>query len=112
MIGSGMPMSQSNKPRPKPMMSSCVGRVLTANPRSGSMYNSHFVRDAPPPRPALFGGLFPRGGVGFWLSLELELGQILALALAVAEQLILAGAVLHRTGDVLGAVPGRCLHRE
>src|SRR5436190_903103 len=58
----------------------------------------------------LFGGLFPRGGVGFRLGLELELGQLLALA--VAEQLVAAGAVLRRASDGAGAVPGGGLHSE
>src|SRR5579872_7348083 len=44
--------------------------------------------------PTSLRGLFPGRGVGLGAGLELQLGQFLAGAVAFAEQLIAAGAVL------------------
>src|ERR1700761_8446230 len=51
-------------------------------------------------------------GPGFRFSLNLEVVEILPVAHAVAEDLLLAGQIGRRTGDIAGAVPGGGLHRE
>src|SRR5262249_4272920 len=50
-------------------------------------------------------------GAGFRLSLNFQVLEILPVAHAVAENLLLAGQILRRAKH-LGAVPGGRLHRE
>src|SRR5476651_284620 len=50
-------------------------------------------------------------GASLWLSLNFQVVEILPVADAVAEDLLLARQILRRAGN-LGAVPGRGLHRE
>src|SRR5712691_8076831 len=56
--------------------------------------------------------LLPGVAVALGLGLELELAQLLAVAGAVAENLLLAGKVLRRTMDRGRVVPSRRLHGE
>src|SRR5499425_2693636 len=49
-------------------------------------------------------------GLGFCLAAQVP--PLLAVASAVAEDLLLAGEVLRRAVDLFGAVPGRRLHCE
>src|SRR5438034_4862075 len=54
----------------------------------------------------------PDVAVGLGLGLEPQLAQLVALARAVAENLLLAGEVLRRAVDRGRVVPGRRLHGE
>src|SRR5712671_815618 len=50
-------------------------------------------------------------GAGFWLSLNFQIVEILPVADAVAENLLLARQILRRAEYALRAVPGRSLQR-
>src|SRR5262245_40470443 len=56
--------------------------------------------------------LLPGVAVSLWFRLEAQVSPFLAVARAIAENLLLAGEVLRRTMDARGAVPGRRLHAE
>src|ERR1700676_3234184 len=57
-------------------------------------------------------GLRLQLGPGLWLSLNFQILEILPVADAVAENLLLAGQILGRTEHPLGGVPGRGLQRK
>src|SRR5262249_35971971 len=61
---------------------------------------------------ALLRCLLPGVAVPLGLRLEAQVSPLLAVAGAVAENLLLAGEILRRTMDARGAVPGRRLHAE
>src|SRR5262249_61468900 len=61
---------------------------------------------------ALLRSLLPGVAVALGLGLELELLELLAVAHAVAEDLVLAGEILRRAVDRRRAVPGGGLHGE
>src|SRR5499427_8013598 len=63
-------------------------------------------------RIALLRRLLPGVAVAFGFRLEPQVSPLLAVAGAVAENLLLAGEILRRTMDARGAVPGRRLHAE
>src|SRR6516165_7005316 len=60
--------------------------------------------------PALLRRLLPGVAVPLGLGLEPQVLKLVAVAGAVAEDLLLAGEILRRTLDARGAVPGRRLH--
>src|SRR5262249_11786698 len=62
--------------------------------------------------PALLRRLLPGIAVGLGFCLAAQVPPLLAVASAVAEDLLLAGEVLRRAVDLFGAVPGRRLHCE
>src|SRR6516225_3979801 len=62
--------------------------------------------------PALLRRLLPGVAVPLGLGLEPQVLKLVAVAGAVAEDLLLAGEILRRTMDARGAVPGRRLHGE
>src|SRR5215468_11536228 len=62
--------------------------------------------------PALLRRLLPGVAVALGFRLEAQVSPLLAVARAVAENLLLAGEILRRTMDARGAVPGRRLHAE
>ena len=64
-------------------------RELKARPGFGPYIRPRFATVYPGTGP-LFGGLLPGRGMALGLGLELEFGQLVAFALAVAEQLIAA----------------------
>src|SRR6202011_1726937 len=57
-------------------------------------------------------GDLPGVGVRLGLRLEPQLGHLLVVARGVAENLFLAGEILRRAVDAVGAVPRRRLHGE
>src|SRR5215472_8633980 len=61
---------------------------------------------------ALLRRLLPGVAMALGLGLELELLELLAVAHAVAENLVLAGEILRRAVDRRRAVPGGGLHGE
>src|SRR5215471_11969161 len=105
-------------------------------PRSGEGARSRFACPSPQPSPrlaslagrgsapsvwrnewttamtALLRRLLPSVAVALGLGLEAQVSPLLAVAGAVAENLLLAGEILRRTMDARGAVPGRRLHGE
>src|SRR4249920_1248793 len=56
--------------------------------------------------------LLPGVAVALGLRLQPQVAQLLTVADAVAEDLVLAGKILRRTVDRRRAVPGRRLQRE
>src|SRR5215468_11924564 len=62
--------------------------------------------------PTLLRRLLPGVAVALGFRLEPQVSPLLAVAGAVAENLLLAGEILRRTMDARGAVPGRRLHGE
>src|SRR5262249_49196033 len=51
-------------------------------------------------------------GPGLRLSLNFQVLEVLPVAPAVAEDLLLSGQILRRTEDAARAIPGGSLHRE
>src|SRR5215469_10098761 len=125
-------------PTPSSRMESACSNSSQSMPRARSM--SAVVRPPiPPPTMIAFMGQTPRNpdatrwsltshgplfgrkrlcrlgpelGPGFRLSLNFEVLEILPVADAVAEYLLLSGQILRRAENVRRAVPGGGLHRE
>src|SRR5258707_9956152 len=81
------------------------------NPRCRRQRRMAGARERPGPA-VLFRRLFPGVAVGLGFRLEPQVAPLLALARAVAKNLLLAGEVLRRAADPPRAVPSRGLPSE